>query len=127
MLSQVSAFIFPIADICTVLLAAFLAMYGPRIVYALIDVILGGVRFSFHPEEGYHVGFVVVDYGISADAAEALAQGAMWMRTRIELCAETYLFHAQCRIFVLARYESRDHTPMVQALKQLGTRASLDY
>lgn len=35
-LCQANAFIFPIADLCTILLTALLAMYGRRIMYAII-------------------------------------------------------------------------------------------
>lgn len=63
--------------------------------YAIIDVILGGTDLTFLPEEVSYDGFVTFDCVISADAADALAQGAMLGRTGIELCAEPYLRHAR--------------------------------
>lgn len=56
-LRQANAFIFPIADLCTILLTALLAMYGRRIMYAIIDVILRGIDLTFLPEEAFYDGF----------------------------------------------------------------------
>lgn len=42
------------------------------------------------------MGFVTFDCVISADAADAIAQGALLSRTAIELCAEPYPCHTQC-------------------------------
>ncbi len=86
-LCQANAFIFPIADLCTILLTALLAMYGRRIMYAIIDIILRGTDLTFLPEEAFYDGFC--DFRL----CDAIAQGALLSRTAIELCAEPYPCH----------------------------------
>ena len=55
-----------------------------------------GQIWPFFLRKRFTMGFVTFDCVISADSADAIAQGALLSRTAIELCAEPYPYHTQC-------------------------------